>query len=179
MPSNMKKYLITAVTLGLIAAGGALLIAGTNMLTKDRIAANEVERINKGFKTIYGVDELSYNTFTIEGSFEYVNSSYYEINDKNDVSLGFAFRTEGYNSYGKITLIVGFTSEYTYKGLSVVANEQSFASTLNKKYLDPLMEGERELDDVSCGATYGAKLVRDMVNEAKSAAESLKGVKNG
>ena len=26
MPSNMKKYLITAVTLGLIAAGGALLM---------------------------------------------------------------------------------------------------------------------------------------------------------
>ena len=178
---NMKKYLITAVTLGTIALGSALLIAGTNMLTRDRIAANEQEKIDKGLAAIFMEENLKSNIVELPQvkEYTYVNHTYYEVKDANDSSLGYAFKTEGFNSYGKISLIVGFTKEYVYKGLSVVANEQSFASTLNKKYLNPLMNGDRNLDDVSCGATYGAKLVREMVNEANSAAEYLKGANNG
>jgi hypothetical protein len=65
-------------------------------------------------------------------------------------------------------------------GLSVVANEQSFASTLKKGYLDVIKDGSQTVDDVdvSCGATYGAKLVRDMVNESEDAATRLVGVKD-
>ena len=39
-----------------------------------------------------------------------------------------------------------------------------------ENYIDPLNKNPKDpkrLDDVSCGATYGAKLVRDMVTEAK------------
>ena len=180
---NTKRYLITAVTLGLVATGSALLIACTNMITKEKIASNEQKKIDEGLASIFDVEVGKLNSNLVElpkeKEFTYVSDSYYEIKNENNEPLGYAFKTNGSNSYGKISLIVGFTKEYVYKGLSVVTNEQSFASTLNKKYLDPLMEDEREIDDVSCGATYGAKLVRDMVNDATSAAEHLKGANNG
>ena len=39
-------------------------------------------------------------------------------------------------------------------------------------WVNPLVKEGKTIDevDVSCGATYGAKLVRDMVNEAKEVA---------
>ena len=187
MPSNMKKYLITAVTLGLIAAGGALLISGTYMLTKDQIDKNKTASINKGLAAIYGLDANALNTSTAnlpeDQKFDYVINEYYEVKDANDAPIGYAFKTEGSNSYGKISLIVGFNASYTYKGVAVIENGQSFASTLNKKYLNPIKDAEtiEEVNevDVSCGATYGAKLVRSMVNSATNAAEYLKGTNNG
>ena len=181
MPNNTKKYLITAITLGLIAAGGALLIAGTNMLTRDAIKANETRAINNGLANIFDTESLKTSDATLDKEFEYVISSYYEVKDEADAPLGYAFKTEGSNSYGKISLIVGFTSNYVYKGVAVVENGQSFASTLNKKYLNPLVKDHKTVDevDVSCGATYGAKLTRNMINSATSAAEYLKGANNG
>ncbi len=188
MPSNMKKYLITAVTLGLIAAGGALLIAGTNMLTRGTIESNKIKTINKGLSTIYDVKSLKTDSAKIQEDKKaddviegYVINEYYVVKDETDTPLGYAFKTEGSNSYGKISLIVGFNADYIYKGVAVVLNEQSFASTLNKKYLNPLVKEGKTIDevDVSCGATYGAKLVRSMVTSATKVAENLKGANNG
>lgn len=185
MPSNMKKYLITAVTLGLIAAGGALLIAGTNALTAKTIEANQIKTINNGLATIYDVESLKTDTAKLPDGqkFEYVINEYYVVKDEADTPLGYAFKTEGSNSYGKVSLIVGFNASYVYKGVAVVENGQSFASTLKKKYLNPIKEAttieEVNEVDVSCGATYGAKLVRSMVNSATEAAEYLKGANNG
>ena len=67
------------------------------------------------------------------------------------------------------------------KGIAVVTNGQSFASTLKKNYFDYLIKDHKKVDevDVSCGATYGAKLTRDMINDAYKAAEYLKGANNG
>lgn len=178
MANNMKKYILTGVTLGLIAASGALLIAGTNMITRDTIAENEQKSINNGIATIYGegVKAKEYDLGNVE--YKYITKCY-EIRDTEDFISGYAFRTDGSNNYGKVSLIIGFNASVKYMGLSVVANEQSFASTLKKGYLDKIKDGSQTVDDVdvSCGATYGAKLVRDMVNEAEDAATRLVGVK--
>ena len=69
--------------------------------------------------------------------------------------------------YGKISLLVGFDRYKVFKGTYTLVNEQTYASTLVDNYLVPLNGGDKELDDVTCGATYGAKLVRDMVKEAQ------------
>lgn len=176
--SNMKKYILTSLTLGLIAASGALLIAGTNMITKDKIAENEQKSINNGIATIFGESCHVYEDYDTK-EYQYVNHVYL-IEDDTYSSLGphgYAFRTTGSNNYGKISLIIGFDKACIYKGLSVIANEQSFASTLKKGYLDLIDDGEQTIDDVSvsCGATYGAKLVRNMVEEAEKAAKDLLG----
>ena len=173
MTEQSKKYLKTSITLGIIAASSALLISLSNLVTRNRIAENEVAKINSSIKEIYGDSAIvkEDGDYSKE-SFKYVNH-YYTIVDNNDNPLGLAFRTAGSNSYGKISLIVGFDNpDYNFKGMYVITDEQTYASTLEDKYIDPVNDGERVIDDVSCGATYGAKLVRDMIKEAKDAADS-------
>ena len=41
---NKKHYILTSVTLGLIGAASALLIGVSNMITKERIAQNEINK---------------------------------------------------------------------------------------------------------------------------------------
>ena len=107
--SNVKKYVLTAVTLGLIAMASGLLIGATNMITADRIAENEVKKINASFVEIYGEG----TTGTENESFDFNNYTYlkaqYEIFDGNGENIGMAYRTLGSNAYGKVSLIVGFS----------------------------------------------------------------------
>ena len=169
--SNVKKYLVTAITLGCIAMASGLLIGATNLITKDKISENEANRINVGIAEIFGEGSKGNE----DKEFEEKNYTYlkakYEILDYAGAKVGLAYRTVGSNAYGKISLIIGFTSESLYQGLSIVVNEQSFATTLVDNYIDPLNAGEREVEDVKCGATYGATLVKEMINEATNAAK--------
>ena len=173
--ANVKKYLITALTLGAIAMCAGALIGATDLITRDRIAENETKKINASFVEIYGEG----TTGTENESFNYNEYTYlksqYEIFSSDGASIGMAYRTLGSNAYGKISLIVGFVNgsgyRYVYYGISVVINEQSFATTLEDNFLIPVQNGDREVDDVKCGATYGATLVKNMINEAKEAAK--------
>ena len=182
---NVKKYLITAIILGSIAMGSGLLIGATNLVTSGPIAEYEQTQINEGIKGIFNNPEYQNVHYGKEEDVEksdnnkYVNHVYYvysgtDENDENNTLVGWAFKTEGSNNYGKIALIIGFNSDAVYKNLSVVKNEQSFASTLKKKYITKVQTGERNIADVSCGATFGAKLVRDMINDAQDVANKMK-----
>ena len=170
---SKKKYVITAVTLGIIAAASAGLVAGANLLTMNKIRQNEIDKINKGMSDIFGKTQLKYSEKSPEqaglSGYKYV-ATLYTVKDNLDAFVGYAIKTSGSNMYGKITLIVGMNSTYQFVKLSVVVNEQTYASTLVDNYINPLNDGSGNIDDVSCGATYGAKLVRDMVNEATDAA---------
>ena len=166
--AKVKHYVLVSVTLGAIAAASALLIGATNMLTKESIAQNEQNKINSGIAGIFGDSAKISSESKIENDdYKYVNYVY-EIS-ANDSEIGYAFRTTGSNMYGKVSLIIGFTLDNKFVSLSVVVNEQTYASTLVDNYIVPLNEGARDLYDVNCGATYGAKLVRDMVDEAQQA----------
>ena len=164
--ADKKHYIITSITLGAIAACSAALIGVTNMVTRDKIAQNEQNKITSGINSIFGNDSKIADEAPVDGDYKYVKYVY-TVHSDGDQLLGYAFRTSGSNMYGKISLIVGFgEASKDFEGLSIVVNEQTYASTLVDNYINPLNEGKRELEDVSCGATYGAKLVRDMVNEA-------------
>lgn len=169
--SDKKKYVITSITLGLIAASSAALIAVTNLVTKDKIRESEQQRIVKGIQSIFTECE-SFKENELVNSYKYVMTAY-RVVDKNDAELGYAFQTIGSNQYGKISLIVGYEnaiSTASFKGVYVVVDEQTYASTLEDNYISQLPD---ILEDVNCGATYGAKLVREMIKEAGKAAEDI------
>ena len=179
--SSKKHYVITSITLGAIAAASALLIGGTNLLTRGQIAKNEKNKISSGISEIFGKSASVSSEFEVKDQ-KYTNYAY-EISVAENPSKAYAFRTTGSNMYGKISLLVGFyesseASNPSFAGLSIVVNEQTYATTLVENYIDPVNADSRDLDDVSCGATYGAKLVRDMVNDAKGVASKLIGEKN-
>lgn len=172
--SDKKRYLITAITLGAIAAASGALIGITNLITRGQIAQNEINKINAGIANIFGDNaKIAAEDDIKTGDYKYV-THYYKITNDENVAFGYALKTSGSNMYGKISLIVGFNeSEHEFMGTYIVINEQTYATTLVDNYVTPLNEGERDLNDVSCGATYGAKLIRDMINEAKEAADEL------
>ena len=173
--ADKKHYIITSLTLGAIAATSAALIGLTNLITAKKIADNEKAQINAGIGKIYGKSASILSDSDLD-EYKYSNHLYTVKTDESENNI--ALRTTGSNMYGKISLLVGFSlseEAYTLVGLYVVTNEQTYASTLVENYITPLNNGERDLDDVSCGATYGAKLIREMVNEAKEVANQQLG----
>ena len=174
---SKKKYIIASVTLGVIAATSAGLIGLTNLITRGPIDKNEKIATRDGICEIFVTDivnkeTISYEDVKLEKKYDYVKNAY--LVKDNDIQLGYAFKTSGYNSYGKITLIVGFSQlDHSFLGTSVVEDEQTYANKLENKYINPLNEGTTEIDNVYCGATFGAKLVRKMINEASEAGVEL------
>ena len=179
MPNSKLHYLFTSLTLGAITASSALLISLTNLATRKQIAINEKNKINAGITAIFGENTSISKEYKIE-NYKYTNYVY-EVKREGESTEMVAFRTTGSNSYGKISLLVGFNYyqipggevyEYVFDSISVIVNEQTYASTLVDNYINPVNDNTRNYEDVSCGATYGAKLIRDMINEAKEVANS-------
>ncbi len=171
MPSK-KHYILTAVTLGAIASISAGLIGLANLITRDQIAKNEKKKFNAGIVAIFG--EGAYTTdFSKKIELDYLVSSYH-VHSNDESVQGWAVLASGSNMYGKITLIAGFDYDTkNFKGIYVTTNEQTYASTLVENYINPLNKGDVQLDDVTCGATYGAKLVRDLVNASQSYVDGI------
>ena len=168
---NTKHYVITAITLGIIGAASAAAIGVTNLITKNKIAENEKNKIQSGIAEIFGNNSTVLEEKELEGE-KYTNIVYtVQLGDRENIQ--YAFRTDGSNMYGKISLLVGFTNQNQFKGMSIIDNEQTYASTLVENYVDPVANGTRQIEDVSCGATYGAKLIRDMINDAQSVAARI------
>ena len=178
MAKNAKKYIITAVTLGVIAAASAGLIGLTNLFTAKQIAKNEQNRIKAGIVEIFSSDaEILDEKAISDKSLKYTNYEY-------TLNKGVAFRTTGSNMYGKISMLVGYVSGlipggdgtivYRFAGIYLITNEQTYASTLNENYVTPLNNDDIKYDDVKCGATYGASLIRDMIDETNKIMEGRK-----
>ena len=173
-----KKYAITALVLGLVAATSALLIGLTHLATKAKIEENERLAISEGMNEIYAKTSTNYVEIKSFKGYETVKKAY-KVSE-NDQFLGYAFKTAGSNTYGKISLIVGFAPgsgvKYYFAGISVIENGQTYASTLEENYIDPLHNNTITYDQVNCGATYGAKLIEKMINDANNAAEQVWGI---
>lgn len=175
MASNVKKYILTAIILGSIAAVAGGAVALTNLVTEKKIKQNEDNKLIAGVQEIFHNDNAKVNPDDeIKVSNYSYTVSYYIVKDENNALIGYAFKSSGSNMYGKISLISGFDAvTHNFMSVYLLNNEQTYATTLVDKYVTPLNNNKRDLDDVSCGATYGAKLVRDMVNEASEVANSL------
>ena len=167
--SDKKKYIVTSVTLGVIAACSAVLIGVTNLVTRDQIAKNEKNKINAGIVEIFGENASIWSSSEIDNH-KYVKEGY--TVGINGYASAFAYRTTGSNAYGKISLIVGFDHSCQFVGVYMISDEQTYASTLEDNYISSINNGG-DIDDVKCGATYGAKLVREMINDAQNCVNEI------
>ncbi len=163
--SNTKKYIITSLTLCALSAVAALAIAGTNMLTKSKIENNTKQAMEKSLKEVFP-NALSFSEKKDDFKFEskYLVNYYIAYEDENKANeVGYVYYVDGRNSYGEIALMVG-VNQTGVEQISVVINTESYASTLEDNYINPFISGSGSLDDVSCGATYGATLIKNMTD---------------
>lgn len=168
MNAALKKYLTVSITLGLIAGCSALAIGLTNMVTADRIVENNRIKEENGLKEVFEDKNVTIQqdeTFQAE-SYTFVQKKW-NVTDSSNQKYGTIYKTSGRNAYGTITLLLGFNQSDVFSNMVVLENTESYGSTLDENYIVPVSTGNRDYDDVKCGATYGAKTIRDMIDEAK------------
>ena len=173
MKIDWKKTIKIAAILGSFAAIGGISVAVVNVFTAPRIEAYKVEKEQKGLQKIFGglADcDPSEKVELSEADSPYLLAYYPAYEAGSKTLMGRIYSTSGTNAYGSVSLLVGLTSSFSLYNLVVMENTESYAQTLVDNYLNPLIQSadkESALDEVKCGATYGAKLVRSMVEQAK------------
>lgn len=181
----MKQNFKIAGILGLISLICALIIAGMNLLTSGIIEENSKQTELETITTIFS-DYSDENSKEIEVDSTAITKLVKAYNSSNEL-LGYLYTVTGSNAYGDITLMVAINDEKVIQ-VEFLENTQSFASTVvahvqssypcsasNTIYIgiqpdEVLTVGALSKDDVanidvSCGATYGATLVKTLVLE--------------
>ena len=172
MDKQKKHYLYVGTVLACIGIVVAASIVGVNALTKDTIVKNEMESKNKAMNVVF--QGCSFGETTDIVGVDYLVS--YTPAFKNDVEQGDVYYTTGKNAYGTISMMIAIYTTGDLGQISLVENTQSFASTVEDNYVAPYNNNELKIDDVKCGATYGAKLIRDMAHAARNHYKERKGI---
>ena len=176
----MKGYFKISLVLASIALVCAAILAALNMLTSPIIEKNDKK---KETETIQANSAITKKIIA---------------KDSSAKVLGTLYTVTGKNAYGTITLMVAIAENKTVYQVEFLENGQSFASTVkshvkssypsseDKVYelnpysdneaakVDPLSGDDVNGIDVKCGATYGATLVKDLVNIALADAKGGK-----
>lgn len=182
----MKKNFIISGILAAIALVCALCIAGVNMFTSTIIADNAAKTELDTCKSIFSdYDDEKSEEIAVDNS--YITKKVLAKNSSSE-ELGYLYTVSGKNAYGTITLMVAIQNGKVYQ-VEFLENGQSFASTVashvkenypssKDEVVYPLikpsdtpevgaLEGAQlEGIDTSCGATYGANLVKELVTVA-------------
>lgn len=190
---SLKEILVPAIMLFVIAAVCTALLAGTNLLTKDKIAEIAVQTEMKAKSAVFeSAKSFSDEKNVTVNEKEYV---YYDALDEKGNVMGYVFSVTVKSYGGDLSAMVGISSE-TDKitgveitaisdtpGLGMKVDSSDFLS----QYIDRsgnigVNKNEKtdtEIQAVS-GATISSKAVTEAVNQAFSAYEAVKaGGNNG
>ena len=190
---SLKEILVPAIMLFVIAAVCTALLAGTNLLTKDKIAEIAVQTEMKAKSAVFeSAKSFSDEKNVTVNDKEYV---YYDALDEKGNVMGYVFSVTVKSYGGDLSAMVGISSE-TDKitgveitaisdtpGLGMKVDSSDFLS----QYIDrsgniSVNKNEKtdtEIQAVS-GATISSKAVTEAVNQAFSAYEAVKaGGNNG
>lgn len=164
MNKEVKKVITCGLVLFAIAGISSCLVSVVNHFTSSVISKNANEKENASLREIYPTGDIS---SPIEVNGEHVEK-YWIVTNENS---GRIYKCSGKNAYGSITLLVGISSSYSLGRMSFLELNQSYAQTLKDNYIanyDSSSNKEEALNSVNCGATFGAKLIKSLVDEAKS-----------
>ena len=193
----MKNYFKISIVLATIALVCAAILAGLNMLTSPVIAKNDADKKAETIKSIYTDYDAASSEAITAGLASGITEKIIAKSSDGTV-LGTLYTVTGKNAYGVITLMVAIATNNTVHQVEFLENGQSFASTVKSHVktnynsskeevfeLNPysnkaevniadLTGDEVDNIDVKCGATYGATLVKQLVNLALSDAKGGK-----
>lgn len=168
----MFDKLKIAIVLVVIGAISGLTIYSVNLLTKDTIAQNMIEKEQGYYKELFYLDEdteVSYETFDLENEDVEQEIVLYDAN--GDV-IGYIYKGVDKNNYGEVVVLLGILidGEISNVVISSTTNTPTFAKVIKNVYLLPF-SGQTVNDisvDSSTGATYTYSSVVSIVEDASA-----------
>ena len=180
--SNEKKnmsarfFIRIGVTLLVIAAVVAALLAAINSLTKDKIAENEKQAVAQYIEQIFADQFGSYEETELTEKNEMIDAVYKVT--LTDGGEAWCFRVGGNGFGGKVSFIIGTDKEGNIKGIKTLSHSETpgvgtKAVDNGAGYLDNYKNvnaADGESVAAKSGATYSSKAVKSAV---KTVAEYL------
>ena len=164
-----SKILKVSITLAAIAGISAGLIGVVHAITAPVIANNAIKQLESQKKIPFGKDvdisdkENDLSQFTLS----YVKNSWDAT--KDGTKVGTLFKTSGTNQYGSVTLLIGVYNNGDLTQRSILENSETYKSTLEDNYINLFNKADDKkaaLNNVKCGATFGANLINSRISEA-------------
>ena len=165
------KMILTLVLIAVIVAGA---MAGVNMLTKDKIAQNEVDKLNNSLKEV--LPAQTYEQRVTEGGTVYIAKN-------GDKVQGYCVSCTVSGYGGDINVLVGLDTEYKVTKISILSHGETpglGANATNDKFkkqfegkaagtlsAEKNASGKNEIQAIS-GATITSKAVTKAVNDARN-----------
>lgn len=190
---SLKDILVPAIMLFVIAAICTALLAGTNLLTKDKIAEIAVQTEMKAKSAVFenATSFSDEKTITVNEK-DYV---YYDALDESGKVIGYVFSVTVKSYGGDLSSMVGISAEtdkITGVEITAISDTPGLGMKVDSKdflsqYIDRggnigVNKNEKtdtEIQAIS-GATISSKAVTDAVNQAFDAYETIKaGGNNG
>ena len=161
----MKQYLKVALVLTLIASICAVLIALLNTVTAPIIEKNAYEKEQNTLSVMF--DNAVFTETEYSSDYPEIEKKFIAKDKNSEDVLGYVYIVSGKNAYGMVRLMVAVKDQKVIK-VEVMDNTESFKKTVNtfineKVKANNLSSDDVEGLDVKCGATYGAKLVQNLV----------------
>lgn len=159
----MKNKLLPTVTLGLICLTVVLALALVNMLTVDKIAENQAQKIQTALSEVLPTGE-NFTSVEIGGLPESVVSAYTEDNG------GYVFQLEVIGYKQGLSLMCGISPDGTVSGVSVIgSNETNGAETKltdQKTYFGSSKETLPQEPEIISSSTKTSKAYHKAVSDA-------------
>ena len=181
---NPKAILIPAIALLLICLVATTLLAGTNMITSEKIALNAVEKENASRMVVLPAAGDFSEVTTLESGITYCEGL-----DKEGNTIGYVF-TSGAKGYGgTVAVMIGLDTEGVITGIEILshaetpglganATGEAFKSRFNGKSgqltVDKNSNDGQNIQAITA-ATITSKAVVSAVNAALSEFEAIKG----
>lgn len=188
---TFKEIAVPAIMLFVIAAICTALLAGTNLLTKDKIAEIAVQAENEAKAAVITVDSFS---DALEITADGKTYTYYEANNSDGTVAGYviAITTKSYG--GDLACMVGISADEKITGVEITEINDTAGLGMKAQNEDFLKQyfgksagikvnkntsSDTEIKAIT-GATITSQAVTDAVNEAFNVLSQIKaGVENG
>lgn len=184
--ANVKEILKNAVILFLITAVVAALLAGANLLTKDKIAENSRLAEQKALAEVILADDfVPTQDLALLETAEPVTAAY--VAQKGGVPVGWCFKVAPSGYGGEMELIFGVDKTLTITGVSVLSHGETAGLGANmtkpefrsqfagKKAIAGVVKSGAKDDEIQAlsGATISSKAVARGAQTALDAANFL------
>ena len=168
------KWLKVGGILCAIAGASALLLTGLNLVTSPVIQGHLDEKQNAGYKQVFSDWAANGDAVAIEDN---ANLAEYRIaysDAAKTQQIGYIYTTKSIavKSYGNIKALIGISGEMDSPVLGKVyllEDSLSYKTTFENGYVEPFNKNPSDttLNNVKCGATFGAEALQGMINSAR------------